>query len=283
VGDFDAITWHRHGDGDPNDCHWEKRYVETLEDFVRIANAERRAMPFDVDGYNKGCREIGGRGVPVTGVLHALGRLVRSSKMEEAYAWFVSEPATTHAFLENTTCQVVESLLALRDVELADPPVFTSGALEMLTPPWLGKKHFAELVFPYDKRVNDAIHAIGGRHRAHCHGNSGDFLELFADMGIDSVEPLEPPPFGDNVLADAKRKVGQRMLLSGNVPSQAFYRASADEVRDMVKRAIDDGAPGGGFTLRPTSGGAGLGKTREQAIDSIQKHVVYIEAAMEYR
>ena len=41
AGTFTAITRHIHGDADPNDCHWEKRYIATLDDFRRVAEADR--------------------------------------------------------------------------------------------------------------------------------------------------------------------------------------------------------------------------------------------------
>lgn len=284
AGIFTAVTKHDYADGDPHDFHWEKRFIATLDDFRRMAEAERRPRAFNLQGYNDGCAAVGHRGLPTTGLFHPLGNLVRSSTMEEAYLWLVSEPRTTRTFLENTTQQVVDSVLSLKDSALGDPPVFMTYALEMLTPPWLGKTHFMELVFPHDKQVNDAIHAIGGRHRAHCHGNSGEFLELFADMGIDAVEPLEPPPYGDNILTEAKKRVGKRMLLSGNIISQAFILDSfkIQDVRDLVKRAIDEGAPGGGFSLKTTGGAVGNGKTREQGIKSIDCNLALIDAWREF-
>jgi hypothetical protein len=284
AGTFTAITRQNYEEVDPYDCHWEKRFISTLDEFTLVAEAERAPRPFDLQRYNDGCSQVGQRGLPSTGLLHPLGVLARSSTMEEVYLWLVYERKATQAFLESTTQQIVDSMLNLRHLDLADPPVFMTYALEMLTPPWMGKKHFNELVFPYDRRVNDAIHAVGGRHRAHCHGNSGEFLELFADMGIDAVEPLEPPPYGDNVLAEAKRTVGRRMLLSGNVVSQAFlldtFRVA--DVRDLVKRAIDEGAPGGGFSLRTTGGAVGNGKTRDQCIKSIDCNLALIEAWREF-
>lgn len=283
AGEFYAITFHNYDDRDPNDYHWEKRYIETLDDFIRVADAKREVRKFDLDAYNAGCREIGGKGVPTTGVFHPLGRLVRFSNMDEVYIWLISEKKITERYLENTHSQIVESLHSLEGAQFEDPPVFGTAALEMLTPPWFGKEHFMKLVYPYDKRVNDAIHKIGGRHRAHCHGNSGGFIELFADMGIDAVEPLEPPPYGDNILSDVKKRVGKRMLLSGNVLSQLFVSISREEVKDMVRKAIDEGAPGGGFTLRTAGGCVGNGKTREQALKSIENTFAYIDAVREYR
>ena len=282
AGEFYGITQRFYDVRDPNDFHWERRYIHTLSDFARLAEAEFNTRPFDRDAYNRECVKLGNRGIAATGVSHPLGTLVRSSTMEEVYIWLIGEKKLTEKYLEKTNQQVVDSVLSLRDGEMSSPPVFLTWALEMLTPPWMGKKHFEQLVFPYDKRVNAAIHKIGGRHRAHSHGNSGQFLEMFADMGIDSIEPLEPPPFGDNILKEAKKKVGHRMLLSGNVPSQAFFTLSREEVRDMTRRAIEDAAAGGGFTLRLSGGGAGEGDTDEQAVMHIDRTLAFIEAALEF-
>lgn len=284
AGTFTAITRHFYNDADPNDYHWDKRFIETADDFKRLAEADRKIRPFNMEAYNKGCAEVGNRGLPCTGLFHPLGRLVRNSNMEEVYVWLMTEERLVMQYLERCTEQICETLCSIKDKELSDPPIFMTYALELLIPPWLGKEHFNKLVFPFDKKVNEAAHRIGGRHRAHCHGNSGEFLELFADMGIDAVEPLEPPPYGDNILAKAKKLVGKRMLLCGNVVSQEFCLDSfrVEDVRDLVKKAIADGAAGGGFSLKTTGGAAGNGKTREQCIKDIDGNLALIDAWREF-
>ncbi|MCF7838318.1 MAG: hypothetical protein K9N49_06780 [Candidatus Marinimicrobia bacterium] len=289
VGEFTAVTKHTyedlHGEGDPGDFHWERRYVETLDDLQRLVKADRQRRPFRLAEYNRGCADIGVRGVPITGLFHPLGLLVRNSNIEEVYLWMLSEPELMEAFLACCTEQVCDSIQAIKGAALADPLVFKTHALEMFIPPWLGQEQFRKWIFPYDQQVNDAIHAIGGRHFAHCHGNSGAFLERFADMGIDAVDPLEPPPYGDNILADAKQRVGRRMLLCGNIPSQLFPMESTTmkEIRELVKQAIEDGAPGGGFTLRTTgSAHVGNGKTNAQKIKSIECGLAIIDAWREF-
>ncbi len=285
VGDFTAITKHNYsdlyGEGDPSDYHWEKRFIHTFDDFKRITGAPRSKRSFNLKSYNRDCSSVGTRGIPITGLLHPLGTLVRNSNMEEVYMWILSEEQTVMEFLEQCTIQICDSLSLINGEKLTDPPVFKTHALEMFIPPWFGQKLFKKFIFPFDKRVNDAVHAIGGRHFAHCHGNCGKFLEHFADMGIDAIDPLEPPPYGDNNLSQVKKSVGGRMLLAGNIPSQAFVLDSfkPEDVFILVKKAIEDGALGGGFTLRTTgSAYVGNGKTAAQRTKSIACGLAMIKA-----
>jgi hypothetical protein len=283
VGEFSALTYHPESNPDPNDYHWEKRYIAELEDFRRIAEAPREICSWEKDAYVERVQEIGGSGLPICALMHPLGNLVRSSQMEEVYSWFRSEPRLVHRYLERANRQVAGTVTAMQEV-LGEGIDFISWAHEMLVPPWMGHDLFDEFVFPYDREVYRAIHAGGGRFRAHCHGNPMGFLEKFAQMGVDSIEPLEHPPAGNCILREAKRRVGDRMLLSGNVLSQRFPWAGAEEVWEEVREAIRDGAPGGGFTLR-TSGGNGetgpKNKTEEQQARVIRNCEVYIETALE--
>lgn len=284
AGKFTAVTKHFYDDLDPNDFHWEKRYIETPDDLRRIAKAKRTRRTFNSEKYNTECNAIGNRGLPCTGLFHPLGDLVRKSNMDEVYVWLMTEEELVSEYLEKCSEQVCDTIGALKNENLSDPPMFMSAALEMLIPPWMGKDLFRKLVFPFDRKMNDCIHKIGGRHRAHCHGNSGDFLELFADMGVDAIEPLEPPPYGNNILSEAKKQVGKRMLLSGNIISQAFSLDSfkVSDVRELVRRAIADGAPGGGFTLKTTAGAVGCCKTKEQCIKEIECTLALIDAWREF-
>jgi uroporphyrinogen-III decarboxylase len=211
-----------------------------------------------------------------------LGKLVRSSNMENAYSWLYSEPDLVHRYLRVSNDYVIGAVHTMFDEGMG--PNFISYAHEMLIPPWMGPETFDEFVLPYDSEVYAAIHERGGRFRAHCHGSCMTMLERFAQMGIDSVEPLEPPPYADVDLAEAKRLVGDRMLLSGNIPSQAFIFMEPAEVEELVREAIEIGAPGGGYTLRLTGGGGGRGseRTDEQGERNIACAEAYFDAALKY-
>lgn len=281
-GEFHAVTRHRTTEIVKHDYHWERRYIHDLDDLRRLTEADWHPLEPDPEEFKRGVDSLGERGLPLVGLHHPLGWLVRNSTMEEAYQWLMLEPELIHQFLEKANGVVAKTVERMN--ELGIGPYFAITAHEMLIPPWAGKNIFERFVRPYDKWVNDAVHKNGGRMRAHCHGYCMEYLEEMCDMGIDSIEPLEPPPYGDVDLAEAKRVVGHRMLLSGNVVSQTFDSATVEEVRADVKRSIEAGAPGGGFTLRTTGGGAATGsvKSEEQLKRVLANIEVYIDAALEY-
>lgn len=54
-------------------------------------------------------------------------------------------------------------------------------------------------------------------------------------------------------MAEAKKKVGDWVCISGNVPPAILMHGSPQEVKDYCKRLIDTCAAGGGFILSPAS------------------------------
>ena len=62
---------------------------------------------------------------------------------------------------------------------------------------------------------------------------------------------LEPPPLGDTILSDAKRRIGDRVCLIGNIQYDDLARGTEESIERLVAEAIEQGAPGGGFILSP--------------------------------
>jgi len=95
----------------------------------------------------------------------------------------------------------------------------------------------------YAKRLSDAIHEAGAGYILHCCGDVSLSIERMADTGADVLSV-------DNIdLADAKRRVGDRVGLMGNIKLQTLLYGAPSDVDSACKEAIDKAASGGGYLL----------------------------------
>lgn len=77
----------------------------------------------------------------------------------------------------------------------------------------------------------------------HICGNSGPILEMMADSGADVVEPLDP--LGGVSVADAKRRIGDRVALMGGVNTLTLAYGTPEEVRAEAILKCREGGPHG--------------------------------------
>jgi len=107
---------------------------------------------------------------------------------------------------------------------------------------------FDKLMVPYDRKIVSAIHEKNGIAEIHCHGKVNNWLERFAATGADALDPLEPPPTGDiQDLGDAKKRIGDRVCLVGNVSYKELRNKASTE--RAVHGRIESAAEGGGYVL----------------------------------
>ena len=116
----------------------------------------------------------------------------------------------------------------------------------------LSPRQYCEFVLPFEARVVSGfkVRCPGTPVYTHTCGAIGDRLELLEETGTDGIDTLDPPPLGDVDLAEAKRRVGERLFLKGNVdPVGTVLLGSPETVRADAARRIAIGAPGGGYVL----------------------------------
>ncbi len=132
-------------------------------------------------------------------------------------------------------------------------PIFGFVGAEYCIPPLMPPSLFRSWVTEPMRRITERIHAGGCLVHVHSHGALDAVLEQFAEMGGDVLHPIEAPPMGDVTLRDAKRRIGDRVCLEGNIQIGDLFGGTEQEVRDATKAAMEEGAPGGGFVLCPTA------------------------------
>jgi uroporphyrinogen-III decarboxylase len=79
--------------------------------------------------------------------------------------------------------------------------------------------------------------------------------------------------FDQTDMASAKKMVGDRCCISGNVPASVIITGTAKDVKERCRKLIETCAPGGGYTL---AGGASATKTTAENLRA------FMEAAREY-
>ena len=122
------------------------------------------------------------------------------------------------------------------------------------------------------RRIAEAAHDGGCRIMFHTCGNVLDLLTMIADWGYDGVHALEPT--AGVTLAEARRRVGDRLCLCGNVDI-THTLVGRDEGRGLRR----------GAGLHPRRGaGRGLHTRRHQhpAVVSARNLGWMVEAAREY-
>ena len=151
----------------------------------------------------------------------------------------IDRPDLVHAVMDiqvEAAIQQAEKLLAA-DIDalyIGDP----ASSASLISP-----QHFEEFCLPaYQKfcghmRKRDILIYI------HVCGNSKPILEMLADTGAHTVEPLDP--LGGVSVADAKARIGDKVCLMGGVNTLTLSSGTPDEVRVEAISKCHEGGPHG--------------------------------------
>lgn len=123
----------------------------------------------------------------------------------------------------------------------------------------IGRGLYEELVWPYEKKLVDGLHAMGTRVRLHICGKTRGLLEAMGRLGcgivdLDSMAPLD----------EARAKMGPAQVLLGNINPVSVLRNGTPEA---VTRALADcwSAAGAKWIV-----GAGCEVVRDTPLDNVR-------------
>jgi len=110
-------------------------------------------------------------------------------------------------------------------------------------------------VLGYDEPMVRSIQARAGFARLHCHGRLRLILEDIAATGCSGLDPIEPPPQGDIELEEVRRRVGEQMVLFGNLEASDLENLPVEEFSHKIRSGLVQGTSGKGrgFVLMASS------------------------------
>jgi uroporphyrinogen-III decarboxylase len=166
--------------------------------------------------------------------------------IEQALLDFYDNPHLIHAVMEKGAARSIERGkfnidLGLRILRLND----SMGNMALISP-----QHWREFIFPHLKTVCDDLHRYCPKVKIYCHicGDVMPIIELLVETGLDCIAPLDP--LGGFSVADARRAVGDNMVLMGGIDALSFIHSTEAQITAEARRCLKEGTVGRrGFVL----------------------------------
>lgn len=139
--------------------------------------------------------------------------------------------------------------------------------------PFLSPEQWDKFYWPTLKKVIESLWKLGKRTMFYAEGNWTPYLERIAELPDKSI--LFHVDMTD--MAKAKKILGGRFCISGNVPNTLLAYGKPEEVRDYCKKLIDEYAADGGFII--DAAGVIQADAREEniraMIETVREYGVY--------
>lgn len=131
--------------------------------------------------------------------------------------------------------------------------------------------HLRRFIFPWHRRIAEAIHAQGKIAVLHSDGNLKAVMDDVIDCGWDAKHSVE-----DAIITapEMKKAWGDRIAICGAIDMDRLERDPADEVRSHTRSLIEACAPGGGWCL-------GSGNAITEYVP-IENYVALLESGWEF-
>jgi uroporphyrinogen decarboxylase len=118
--------------------------------------------------------------------------------------------------------------------------------------PMISPEMFRQMVTPRNRKMVESIKAkTKAPVLLHTCGDVSAYLEGFLEMGIDALNPIQVSAKGMDPVK-IKAKIGDRIALWGAINIYDLVNGSPKDIKEMVKRRIDQLAKGGGYILSAT-------------------------------
>lgn len=263
---------------------YTKEYmVKEPEDIEKLLSMDYTPFPFDRTGYDLAQAQMGDRGMVMIGLSHAAycAQIMMGS---ETLAYFsVDERERVQELIRVYADRVQQHTKSILELGI-DNGIFSWVGPELYLPPLMGPDDFEEFVHDMDKPVCDLIHNAGGYVWVHSHGKVANFIDSFIDMGVDVLNPLEPPKNGDIHMDEIISCYGNRIGWEGNIEIQEILLSSQERLRDLIDECVAAGNKSGRFILCPSAGHMEYIEPTEKYIDNLLFYLRYgLEAVERYR
>lgn len=256
--------------------------VKEPEDLKKLLSTPYNPIPFCTKDFIEKQAKLGERGVVMLLIEHAGYALQRLIGSENLAYFSVDCRELLDEVLEIFSSRIREHVHGALHAGIKAP--FMWYGPEVFIPPLMSPVDFKDFVHRWDKPLCDDIHTGGGYVWVHCHGKVANFIESYIDMGVDILNPLEPPKNGDICLKTIIEKYGNRIGWEGNIEIQDIIQAEPSLLKEKIYSCVEQGQASGRFILCPSAGFMEYPYPTEQYIQNLLLYLNYgLECVERYR
>jgi len=250
----------------PADGHWFDSVSPPLAKLSSISEIETHVETienFDTPDYHdKSCEELAKKAKELFEnsdyllVGQFAGRMFQASQFLRGWDLFlmdlVADPKFAQALMDTLTEANIRRFKHwAKTIGPYVQVVVFEDDLGMQDRPLISPDLYRRLVKPYHEKLYGFAKAhFDGYLMLHTDGFVSPFIPDFIEMGIDILNPIQISAIGLDT-KDLKREYGQDIVFwGGGCESQNILPfGSPEDVREDVKRRMNDLAPGGGFVF----------------------------------
>lgn len=239
IDDDVATVWHL------------EHVIKTDEDIEKFLSIPYVVPVPDVSDIRAKIEQIGDRGMVFVSLLDPIREVNELMAFDEFMIRCATDIETVYQLMDIMHQRVMQIQRQILLLHLS--PVIVLNGIEYATPPYVSREHFESFMTRYYINLVEEIHKNHSWAYIHSHGRVGTILDELLRIGIDALHPVEAPPGGDILLADAKRILGNRVVIAGNIQFGDLEVMHEDQIESIVKEAMLTGKEDGRFILATSS------------------------------
>jgi uroporphyrinogen-III decarboxylase len=215
--------------------------IKDIDQLSLLLELPYQAPDIDMLWYRKRRETLGDSGIYCPVFEDAFSIFCAICNESDAAIWAFTDTDKIKTLLDVIQPRIEAILSQFLNEDFADS-FFLTGT-EYLCEPLASREIFQQLSTPYNQRMTGLIREHNKKSIIHCHGMLKAILPELLLISPDVLQPVEPPPFGDITLAQAREFFGEDMVLVGNIEYTELTQSSPERIEMLVKEAIDEGGP----------------------------------------
>jgi len=238
------------------DTIWKlEHFIKSTDDLKAYLQIPDEAMKFELDCSNIPSLEeqLGEAGIVMIDMGDPLCGAADLFSMEDYCVVAMTESELFHQLLNKFARQIYPNVERIS--EQLPGRLWRFYGSEYASEPYLPPRLYEEYFVRYTGPMVKMVKKRGGYARIHSHGRLRNILPHLKAVGIDALDPIEPPPHGDVELREVRQQYGRDMVLFGNIEVTDIENLSPQQFEKMVVRALREGTAGDGrgFVLLPSA------------------------------